>query len=97
MIWQVLTFTFGTTTFVLAYVTWNLYNKVTFYQDWYDNFGEVIEEIYTQLKQLDQSGAMEADDEVGAFFEALRGMMKQLFQLGFYEQEEVEEDFPTRQ
>ena len=97
MIWQILTFVFGTLAVVLSYTTYNLYSKVVFYQDWYDNFGSYVEEIYKQLKALDESGAMEADDEVGMFFSALRQMMKELFKLGFYDQEQVEDDFPTRE
>lgn len=93
MIWTILTFVFGTTTLVFGYTTYNLYNKVVFYQEWYDNFASVAEEIYTQLKALDESGAMEADDEVGAFFDALRRMMKELFKLGFYEEEKIESEF----
>lgn len=94
MIWTVLTFVFGTTTLIFGYTTYNLYNKVVFYQEWYDNFGSVVEEIYNQLKALDRNGAFEAEDEVGMFFDALREMMKELFKLGFYEQEQVESDFP---
>lgn len=92
-----LTFLFATTTFILGYTTYNLYNKVQFYQQWYDNFAATVEEIYNQLKILDESGAMEADDEVGVFFSALRDMMKELFKLGFYGEEEVEENFSSQQ
>jgi len=76
---------------VLGYTTYNLYN-----QQWYDNFASTIEEIYNQLKRMDRNGAMEADDEVGAFFSALREMMKELFKLGFYAEEQVEDEFPAR-
>lgn len=93
MIWIILTAIFGTSTVVLGYTTYNLYSKVTFYQQWYDNLASVVEEVYTQLKALDESGAMEADDEVGSFFDALREMMKELFKLGFYDEEQVESDF----
>lgn len=96
MIWIVLTCVFGTSTLILGYTTYNLYNKVNFYQEWYSNFAEVVKEIHNQLKALDDSGAMEADDEVGMFFSALRQMMKQLFKLGFYEEEQVEQNFPEQ-
>lgn len=81
---------------LLGYTTYNLYTKVTFYQQWYDNFASTVEEIYNQLKRMDRNGAMEADDEVGAFFSALREMMKELFKLGFYAEEQVEDEFPAR-
>lgn len=96
MVWQILTFVFGIATIILGYTTYNLYNKVGFYQDWYDNLGTTVEQIYSQLKRLDDSGAMEADDQVGVFFEALRDMMKELFKLGFYNEEKVENDFPEQ-
>lgn len=95
MIWQILTFTFGTISLVLGYTTWNLYSKVSLYEQWYDNFAGIVEEIYKQLTILDDSGAMRADDEIGDFYSALRQMLKQLFKLGFYEEEEVENEFPT--
>ena len=91
--WFILTLVFGTTTLVFGYTTYNLYNKVEFYQEWYDKFASIIEEIYQQLKQLDDSGAFESEDEVGMFFDALRDMMKQLFKLVFYDEEKVENDF----
>lgn len=97
MVWIILTFVFGFLTLVLGYTTYNLYNKVQFYQQWYDNLATTAEEIYNQLKRLDDTGAMEADDEVGLFFEALRDMMKELFKLGFYPEEQVDEDFPDQQ
>jgi hypothetical protein len=70
-----------------------LYSKVEFYQNWYDKLGSTVEEIYNQLKRLDDNGAFEAEDEVGVFFDALRDMMKELFKLGFYNEEKVENDF----
>jgi len=81
---------------ILGYTTYNLYSKVTFYQQWYDNLASTIEEIYNQLSQLDQSGAFEANDEVGVFFSALREMMKELFKLGFYDSDQVDNEFPTK-
>lgn len=91
--WVFFTILFGTTTILFAYTTYNLYNKVEFYQEWYDNLGNTVEEIYQQLQRLDESGAFEAEDEVGIFFDALREMMKELFKLGFYNDEKVENDF----
>lgn len=91
--WIILTFVFGTTTILFSYTTYNLYNKVSFYQEWYDNLATTVEEVYNQLKRLDDNGAFEAEDEVGMFFDALRDMMKDLFKLGFYEKEKVEGDF----
>jgi hypothetical protein len=96
MIWQVLSGLFFLTTIIFGYTTYNLYNKVTFYQQWYDNLASTVEEIYNQLQRLDQSGAYESNDEVGVFFSALKQMMKELFKLGFYDEGEVEESFPTK-
>lgn len=91
--WIFLTIFFGTTTLVFAYTTYNLYNKVTFYQEWYDKLAVTVENIYDQLKRLDDNGAFESEDEVGMFFDALRDMMKELFKLGFYDEDKVNEDF----
>lgn len=81
---------------ILGYTTYNLYSKVTFYQQWYDNLASTVEEIYNQLSQLDQSGAFEANDEVGVFFSTLREMMKELFKLGFYDSKQIDNEFPTK-
>jgi hypothetical protein len=91
--WFILTLVFGTTTLVFGYTTYNLYNKVEFYQEWYDKFASTVEGTYQQLKRLDTNGAFEAEDEVGMFFDSLREMMKNLFKLGFYDSDKVDQDF----
>lgn len=91
--WIFFTILFGTTTLLFAYTTYNLYQKVEFYQEWYDKLAATVEQMYDQLKRLDDNGAFEAEDEVGMFFDSLREMMKELFKLGFYEEEQVNQDF----
>lgn len=78
---------------VLLYVSYTLYKKVVFYERWYENLSVTVENIYENLKTMDVSGAMEADDEVGVFFDALRGMFTELFAMGFYDDEKIKSDF----
>jgi hypothetical protein len=73
------------------YVNFVLYRKVAFYEEWYEQFASNVEAILINLQRMDALGAMESDDEVGYFFEALKELMVELFDMGFYDQERVDE------
>lgn len=78
---------FLTTALLISlYVNWNLYRKVTFYENWYYNLAAYVREMYGDMKQMDSIflGAMQNDDEVGKFFTNLQEMVKELRQMGFY-------------
>jgi len=68
-----------------VYVIWNLNSKVTTYeeqiedyQEWIDSFTETVEDVDVKLKQIDNNGTFEADDEVGTFFQTLKILMGQI-------------------
>lgn len=73
------------------YVNFQLYKKVVFFENWYENFADVIEQIYENMLIMDERGVMDGDDEFAVFFEAMRDMMIELFSMGFYSPEEIEE------
>ena len=73
------------------YVNYQLYKKVLFFENWYENFANVVETIYENMQIMDKRGVMESDDEFAAFFEAMRDMMIELFSMGFYSPEEIED------
>lgn len=70
---------------VSLFSNWRMYTKIAFYEKWYEAFAEQVTAIHQEIKRMDRIGAMEADDEVGYFFEALKEMMHNLYTMGFYE------------
>ena len=66
---------------VLGYFTWNLLRKVEKYEDiaqyqqnYIENISTVIGESSKRLREVDEKGTFESDDEVGFFFKGLKEM-----------------------
>lgn len=76
---------------ISLYANFQLYKKVVFFENWYENFANVVEQIYENMQVMDERGVMESDDEFAMFFEAMRDMMIELFSMGFYTPEEIED------
>jgi hypothetical protein len=74
---------------VSLYVNFTLYRKVVFYEEWYESFAKSVENVLRTLQQMDALGAMQTDDEVGYFFQALKSLMVDLFEMGFYDAERI--------
>lgn len=72
------------------YANYQMYRKILFFEQWYENFAEIVENIYENMKMMDERGVMEEDDNFGMFFEAMKNMMMELFSMGFYEPEDLE-------
>lgn len=72
------------------YVNYILYRKILFFERWYENLAEVVENIYEGMRIMDETGAMDQDDAFGDFFDSMREMMMQLFSMGFYDPEQLE-------
>ena len=65
----------------LGYTTYNLLRKfekqediLAGYLDYLDKFSRVIEVSDEKLKQIDSRGTFESDDEVGFFFQQIKGL-----------------------
>tara|TARA_R110000823_G_scaffold266417_1_gene386175 strand:+ start:17 stop:295 length:279 start_codon:yes stop_codon:yes gene_type:complete len=65
----------------LAYTTYNLLRKfenqediLAGYLDYLDKLSRVIEVSDEKLKQVDSRGTFESDDEVGFFFQQIKGL-----------------------
>lgn len=56
---------------VLTYATWNLLRKNEFAEDFIISSYMSAEKALLDMKDLDSSGAFEADDETGVTFKAL--------------------------
>jgi|TARA_B100000085_G_scaffold29569_1_gene24459 hypothetical protein len=61
-----------------GYVIWNLFRKTEFLETWVEDFTQVIQQVDTDLKEIDSTGHFESDDEIGSIFEAIKGTVKQL-------------------
>ena len=64
---------------VLGYFTWNLLRKVEKYEDiaqyqqnYIENISTVIGESSKRLREVDEKGTFESDDEVGFFFKGVK-------------------------
>ena len=65
----------------LGYTTFNLLRKnekqediLAGYLDYLDKLSRVIEVSDNKLKQIDSRGTFESDDEVGFFFQQIKGL-----------------------
>ena len=65
----------------LGYTTYNLLSKfekqediLAGYLDYLDKLSRVIEVSDEKLKQIDSRGTFESDDEVGFFFQQIKGL-----------------------
>ena len=61
-----------------GYVIWNLFRKTEFLETWVEDFTQVVQQVDTDLKEIDSTGHFESDDEIGSIFEAIKGTVKQL-------------------
>jgi hypothetical protein len=66
---------------ILGYTTFNLLRKnekqediLAGYLDYLDKLSRVIEVSDEKLKQIDSRGTFESDDEVGFFFQQIKGL-----------------------
>jgi len=66
---------------ILGYTTYNLLRKnekqediLAGYLDYLDKLSRVIEVSDEKLKQIDSRGTFESDDEVGFFFQQIKGL-----------------------
>jgi len=64
---------------VLGYFTWNLMRKVEKYEDiaqyqqnYIENISTVIGESSKRLREVDERGTFESDDEIGFFFKGVK-------------------------
>lgn len=68
---------------VLLYVAWNLLRKIDRVEDAYKDatttnilLYETLEATYTKMKEIDDRGVFESDDETGVIFKQLRDTLK---------------------
>ena len=65
---------------IQTYVVINLLVKTEKLETWVENFTQQVTRVQDDLKKIDQSGAFESDDEVGAIFEQIKLTVNELEQ-----------------
>jgi hypothetical protein len=61
---------------VLIYLVFNLDRKITTYEFWLTKYRTRVDEVYDQLKSVDDKNLFEKDDDVGFVFSELVRIMK---------------------
>ena len=78
MIFEILTGVFVLTTIAGMYSSWNLMKKQEMTEDWMVALETRLSNIITEIKDIDDKGMFEADDEVGTIFTQINSMIKTL-------------------
>mgnify|MGYP001217909088 CR=1 FL=1 len=72
---------------IFIYILRNLLIKVEKYEDevekqitYIENISKIINKSQTHIKNLDEKGVFESDDETGEFFETLKGIQTNIDQ-----------------
>ncbi len=62
----------------LGWTTFNLTRKVERLETWVEDYAQRIQDTSRVLKEIDQKGNFEADDEVGVIFTAIKEAIDEL-------------------
>jgi cytochrome b len=62
----------------LGWTTFNLTRKVERLETWIESYAQRIQDTQRVLKEIDQKGNFEADDEVGVIFTAIKEAIDEL-------------------
>jgi len=71
---------FIATTVVLCYITYNCQNKIDIYESWIVEFKDDVNDVYRQIKIVDDKNIFEKDDDVGGVFSDLYQILEKLNQ-----------------
>ena len=78
MIFEILTGVFVLTTIAGMYSSWNLMKKQEMTEDWLVALENRLSNVIKEVKEIDEKGMFEADDEVGPIFEQINSMITTL-------------------
>ena len=65
-------------TLVESYVIFNLTKKTERLESWVEDYAQRIIDTQTTLKQIDDKGNFEADDEIGVIFQSIKETVDEL-------------------
>jgi hypothetical protein len=63
---------------ICSFIIWNLLIKLEKMEDYVFNLSLTLNKISIKLKEIDNSGAFESDDEIGWFFQEIKNLGDQL-------------------
>ena len=66
---------------ILSWTTFNLTRKVERLETWIEDYAQRIQETQRVLKEIDNKGTFEADDEIGVIFTAIKEAIDELNQI----------------
>ena len=82
---ETITIILGILVVILGYTTFNLLRKaekledlISKYSDFVKEFGDEIDAADKRLKQIDDKGLFNSDDEIGWFFEQIKVIQKSI-------------------
>jgi hypothetical protein len=62
----------------LGWTTFNLTRKVERLETWVEDYAQRIQQTQDILKEIDQKGTFEADDEIGVVFQSIKETVDEL-------------------
>ena len=62
----------------LGWTTFNLTRKVERLETWIENYAQRVIDTQETLKEIDDKGSFEADDEIGVVFESIKETIDEL-------------------
>ena len=62
----------------LGWTTFNLTRKVERLETWVEDYAERIQNTQDVLKEIDQKGTFQADDEIGVVFQSIKETVDEL-------------------
>jgi len=62
----------------LGWTTFNLTRKVERLETWVEDYAQRIQNTQDVLKEIDQKGTFEADDEIGVVFQSIKETVDEL-------------------
>ena len=62
----------------LGWTTFNLTRKVERLETWIEDYAQRIQETQRALKEIDNKGTFEADDEIGVTFKSIKEAIDEL-------------------
>ena len=62
----------------LGWTTFNLTRKVERLETWIENYAQRIQDTQDVLKEIDNKGSFEADDEIGVVFTSIKESIDEL-------------------
>tara|TARA_B100000902_G_C26747117_1_gene639034 strand:+ start:321 stop:575 length:255 start_codon:yes stop_codon:yes gene_type:complete len=68
-------------TLVEGYVIFNLTRKTERLESWIEEYAQRVVDTQQVLKEIDQKGNFEADDEVGVIFQSIKETIDELNQI----------------